>query len=176
MSKTLKIITISVLMVCLSILFLMFIFNLFYPRKYSLYVEKYSLEYNLNQNLVYSVINAESSFDKNAKSKTGAIGLMQIMPQTAQFIAEKLQEEFNPINLFDAETNIKYGCFYLNYLFNKFNSKNEVLSAYNAGETITRTWINQNDGILIVQYPETQNYVNKINNQIKVYAFLTKYL
>ena len=52
--------------------------SLFYPRKYSVYVEKYAEEYNLDENLVYSIIKAESKFDEKALSRRGAKGLMQI--------------------------------------------------------------------------------------------------
>lgn len=150
-------------------------FNVKYPLKYKREIIKYSNEYNLQPTFVASVINAESSFNTNATSKKGAIGLMQILPSTANYIASMLNEEFSTKNLYNPETNIKYGCYYLNYLSNKFYSATEVLCAYNAGESIVRSWLKDTnlskDGktLKTIPYNVTKNYTQKIIQNQKYY-------
>lgn len=146
-----------------------------YPIKYNELINKYSYQYNLDNNLVASLINEESSFNKNAVSSNGAIGLMQILPSTGEYIASLLNEDFEIELLFEPETNIRYGCFYLNYLNKKFSSESSVLCAYNAGETIVRSWLNDKDLSLDgntlskIPYKVTENYLNKINKGKKHY-------
>ena len=71
------------------------------------------------------------------------------------------------------QINIKYGCFYLRYLLNKFNNETYTLCAYNAGETVVRNWINSQNEFTIL-YPETENYVKKVQNAKKVYKVLNE--
>ena len=144
-----------------------------YPKKFTIEIQRYSKEYNLNLNFVYAVVKAESSFNHMVVSKSGAIGLMQIMPQTAVWIASELNEAFEIENLYNPEINIKYGCFYLRYLIDKFNNKTYALCAYNAGETVVRSWINSQSKFTIL-YPETKNYVKKVETAQKVYTILNK--
>jgi len=157
--------------------FLFFFYNLKYPVKYKDTISFYSKEYNLDKNVVSSIINEESSFNSRAISSSGAIGLMQIMPSTAKFIAnEILHEEYNREKLFLPETNIKYGCCYLNYLNKKFNGEKEVLCAYNAGEGLVRSWLNgreySDDGKTLseIPYKETNDYYTKVMNGKKHYV------
>lgn len=144
---------------------LFIVFNFFVLKKdYQFYVEKYSLEYNLESDLVYAVIKAESNFDEKAISKSGALGLMQIIPRTATWIAGEFGEVYEKQKLFEPETNIKYGCFYLNYLFKKFNDIKVVICAYNAGEGVVRNWIDTEGNLLEekIDYEETKIYLNRV--------------
>lgn len=148
--------------ICGLTVILFVIFNL--KKDYRFYVEKYSAEYGLEEEFVYAVIKAESNFDENAISKSGALGLMQIIPSTAKWIAGEFDEYYSKDRLLSAETNIKYGCFYLNYLFSKFKTMNEVICAYNAGETVVRGWLDEN-GLLIedkIEYEETKIYYQRV--------------
>lgn len=139
-----------------------------YPIKYKETISFYSAKYNLDSKLVASLINAESSFNPEAISTSGAIGLMQILPSTGEYIASILGEDYKAINLKDPTTNIKYGCFYLNYLSKKFSEEKTLLSAYNAGETVVSKWLKNEiyskDGRNLdnIPYPVTKNYVEKI--------------
>lgn len=139
-----------------------------YPIKYNAEIIRYSNDNNLDPTLVASLINVESSFNTNAKSSSGAIGLMQIMPQTGNFVAEMFKESFNEQNLYDVKTNIKYGCRYLKYLKDKFNNNKTMLYAYNAGEGSVNLWLKNkdysNDGVTLhdVPYKVTNEYVEKI--------------
>lgn len=151
-----------------------------YPLNYQGYIITYSKLYNLDPVLVASLINEESSFDKNAISSRGAKGLMQLMPQTAKYVCNLMNENYESINLFDPETNIKIGCYYLGYLTEKFDDTTSVLSAYNAGEYTVRLWLERKDNspdgktLLNIPYPQTKVYVNKILNGMKFYKFRIK--
>lgn len=176
--KNFVVITLTVIMCCLLGLALIALyFNIKYPLKYKNEILKYSSVYDLNPAFVASLINAESSFNSNAVSHKGAVGLMQILPSTAEYISKLINDEsFSTNNLFDPETNIKYGCFYLSYLKNRFYFEREVLCAYNAGETIVSGWLKNKDlsyngkQLNIIPYSVTQNYVNKIMEGKKHYT------
>ena len=104
-----------------------------YPTKFENIVVKNAREYLLEPALVYAVIKTESNFDEKAKSKSNALGLMQILPTTADWIAKELNVSFNESDLFVPEVNVRFGCFYLKYLYDKFGDTDVVVAAYNAG-------------------------------------------
>lgn len=145
--------------------------HVFYPVKFEKEIAKSSSEFGVEKALIISVINVESGFKENAKSASGAIGLMQIMPSTATWIAKELNEEYNEDCLYIPEYNIRFGTFYLNYLLNKFQNLDMVLACYNAGEGRVLEWINGSDSFNInkVQYKETANYILKVKNKYKIY-------
>ena len=148
----------------------------FYPKKYQAEVEYYSKINNFSPYLIYAVILQESSFNKNAVSYVGAVGLMQVMPKTATFIAKSLGEiEYD---LFDAKTNIKFGTYYLRYLLDKFSVLETALLAYNAGEGTVKNWLKDSeyskDGVTVFHVPfkETREYLEKILKYRKKYQKL----
>ncbi len=148
--------------------------------KYGDIVSRYSKEFELPPALIFAVIKTESGGKTSKVSSKGACGLMQIMPSTAEWFCNLNGYTYKKENLFDAEYNIKLGCAYLNYLFEKFEVKNTVLAAYNAGEGNVKEWLKQNayssDGINLKKIPftETQNYIIKVNNNNKSYNMLLK--
>ena len=156
---------------CVILFFLFFLINLIVcPKRYKNYVLVYAQEYDLEVPLVYAVIKTESDFDRQAVSRSGALGLMQILPTTAKWIAESLGEEYDKARMFDAETNIRYGCFYLRYLFDKFGDQKAVICAYNAGEGKVLDWIDEgglNDGR--IDYGETKRYLKKVSEYYNIY-------
>lgn len=173
MKKLIPIVGIVLTMtVCLVINFLMY--NLYYPLKYQSQIILYAEEYQLDEALICAIINTESSFEETAVSNKGAIGLMQIMPSTAKAISEALDENFDVEQLFSAETNIKYGCYYLSVLLKQFEFE-EALCAYNAGPSKVRGWLKNSeyssDGqhLNSIPYSETRNYVEKVKKNIKFY-------
>ncbi len=179
--EILRKITFYIIIVCITFFILFFGYmaiekSFFYPVKYKDYVLEYSKEFNLDSKLVFSTIKVESSFNKKAVSNKGAKGLMQITDSTGEFIAVKLQE--SNYDLFNEQTNIKFGCYYLRYLFNKFEDLTVVLCAYNAGEGNVNKWLSIKeysvDGKTLVKIPykETEEYVNKINKSFEKYKNL----
>lgn len=159
-------------LICVLTIFLFVIFNFFvFKRDYKFYVEKYSAKYGLEEAFVYAVIKAESDFNEKAISPSGALGLMQIIPLTAKWIAGEFDENYSKEKLLTAETNIKYGCFYLNYLFSKFNDEDVVICAYNAGEGAVKEWLDENGKLIEekITYAETKTYLSRVKNFYGVY-------
>ncbi len=170
---------ISIIFVTLAIV-LIYLFlclsYIFYPIKYKDTILLYSERYNIESNLVASLINAESGFDKDAISSKGAMGLMQLMPKTAEWLAEKLDIEYSEDKLFDPEYNIMLGTYYLSYLSQKFENVRTMLCAYNAGEGVVNSWLKNKDyssdgeTLDVVPYGDTLAYVEKIEKGLKIYA------
>lgn len=165
-----------VLSVILSFVAVLLVYNICtYPLKYKDSILKYSSEFNLSPSLVASVINSESGFDKDAVSSKGAVGLMQLKPDTALYMADYLGEKLDTEMLTDSDTNIKLGCCYLDYLFNKFNDEKTALASYNAGEGVVMRWLKNEeyskDGktLIKIPYKETENYVKNVISSKSIY-------
>ena len=147
-----------------------------YPYPYQELVELYAKANGVDSALVASVIMNESRFQNDARSPRGAIGLMQIMPETAQWIAVQLGDDnFSLKKLREPETNIRYGVWYLAELQREFAGNNILaLAAYNAGRGTVRDWIEEGDwpwtfhALDKIPYPETRSYVkNVLQNRIR---------
>lgn len=151
-----------------------------YPLKYEEQVEKYSAEYGLDKLLVYAIIKAESDFDENANSISGAKGLMQMMEGTVQDVVNSLGlDNDKTYNLYDAETNIMLGTKYFSELLENYNNNQYLaLAAYNAGTGNVKKWIEKGiikeDGSDIENIPfkETNIYVRKILQNYRIYQEL----
>lgn len=150
-----------------------------YPKKYEEYVYKYSEELNMDPMLTFAIIKTESNFNANIESKSGAIGLMQLMDKTAQEQAKKLNIEYKKEMLNNPEINLKLGLNYFDMLLDYFN-QNYVLAfaAYNAGLGNVQKWIQEgtikSDGSDIENIPfkETNMYVRKIIRNYGIYKDL----
>lgn len=150
-----------------------------YPQKYAAAVSEYSKQYDVDESIIYAIIKCESGFNAMAYSKAGAIGLMQITPDTYKWAAGKLGEKnVNESSLYDAHTNIKYGCYIYSFFKNEFEVDKTALAAYNAGRGKVLSWLedkqNSEDGIILssIPYPETETYVKKVLLTQKIYKFL----
>jgi soluble lytic murein transglycosylase len=152
-----------------------------HPQDFSMYISQYSAEYNVPESVIYAVIKVESDFDARAKSSVGARGLMQMMPKTFEWLTgeEHLGEHLDTSELYDPEVSIRYGTYYLNYLYKKFNYNwDTALAAYNGGEGNVRKWLDDprysNDGVTLydIPYDETKSYVKKVNKEIDTYKKL----
>ena len=134
------------------------------------------LEYSDTPALVFAVMKAESGFREKAVSEAGAVGLMQLMPATAQFVCEQNQMVFDAKRLYEGEYNVMLGCIYLDYLLSRFADVKTALAAYNAGEGVVRSWLKNtqysDDGLHLqsIPYPETNNYVKKVLKYQKIYT------
>ena len=149
------------------------ILKILYPIKYEEYVYKYSEKLNIDPMLTFAIIKTESNFNEKAESKSGAIGLMQLMENTAKEQARKLKMEYNKEMLYEPYINLKLGLNYFNSLLDYYN-QNYILAfaSYNAGLRNVQKWIEEGiikeDGSDIENIPfkETNLYVRKI---IKTY-------
>ena len=153
-----------------------------YPYDYQDTINFYADRYEVDRNLVASVILAESKFRQDATSVHGARGLMQIMPETGSWIATQIEDDsFSVDKLYNVNMNIKYGTWYLSELQTEFEG-NEVLAlaAYNAGRGNVYEWmekyhwdINFKDYTKI-PFPETREYVKRVLENKKHYNKLYK--
>lgn len=173
MNKKFFIISYFFVLIFFIIFLSVFIFFDLYPQKYVSIIKKYAKEYDISPALVASVINVESGYKKEAISPVGAVGLMQIMPQTAKWIE-------GDVNLKDVNTNIKVGCKYLAYLKTQFSSFECVIASYNAGPNKVKIWLNNKDfstdgiNLKTTPYKETNEYIKKVKKNLKVYNLFYK--
>jgi len=164
----------------LLILMMSMFITILFPINYRVYIEKYSSEYNIDPMLISAIINVESGFNIDAISNKGAMGLMQIMPNTGKWAAENLDyPNFNSDMLRLPEINIQMGTWYLNQLNSEFEGDlNLILAAYNAGSGNVNKWlVNEEysyDGKTLNKIPfnETEKYLDKVKINYKVYNFL----
>lgn len=143
---------------------------------------EYSGKNKVDPFLVAAVIKNESNFDRKAVSKVGAIGLMQIMPETGEWIAGQMGiDKFDVRDLYRTDANIRLGCWYLGELEYEFQ-RNWVLMmvAYNAGRGNTKDWMQENswnydfNRIEDIPYSDTREYVKKVLHDRDEYYKLYK--
>lgn len=153
-----------------------------YPYPFKEKVEYYADRYNVDSDLIAGVILAESKFNQEATSNYGAKGVMQIMPETALWIAKQIEDDsFSVENLYIPDTNIKYGTWYLSELQEEFEG-NEILmlAAYNAGRGNVHDWMKKYHWNMNfkdyekIPFPETREYVKKVLNNKQEYNRLYK--
>ena len=171
-----------IVVLIIAILFVLFkdkLLKMLYPKTYSEIVSVYAEEYDVEENLIYAVIKAESNFDSSAVSNRDAIGLMQIVEETAVDVAKKNNIEINTENIeeeiLDIDNNINIGTKYLSTLLTQYGNIEVALAAYNAGIGTVNNWIEKQvikaDGSDIenIPYKETNNYVRKILRDYHIY-------
>jgi len=173
------------LLVLLLILSFIFIFpaapikKVLYPYPYRTIIEEYAEEYNVDPLLVISVIRAESKFRPNSESPKGALGLMQLMPETAKWIADTIGDgSYELSKLKDPARNIQYGTWYIASLEKEFRDITLVLAAYNGGRGHVNEWIRTEQLNLEeiktqdIPFRETREYVEKVLANYEVYKEL----
>lgn len=150
----------------------------FYPREYEEIVSEYSVVYSVPESLIYAVIKCESGFRPDAVSSAGATGLMQLMPDTFNWVSG-LCGDGEPVgDITDPDANIKYGTFYLNFLYDRFGNWETAIAAYNAGHGRVANWLKDSrysdDGVTLKEIPikETENYVKKVTDNWEQYKKL----
>jgi soluble lytic murein transglycosylase len=125
-----------------------------YPLAYETIIRGHARNYDLDAALLAAVIYQESKFEADARSDAGAIGLMQLRPETAKGIAVRTGgSRFRVDDLYDPEINVRYGSWYLRHLLDKYGTEERALTAYNGGQG------NLDRGIV---YPETRHYVERV--------------
>ena len=152
-----------------------------YPREYAEYVEVYAEAYGVPEGLVYAVIRTESSFDSGAVSPVGAVGLMQLMPSTFEWLTDdKLFEHLESGMLYDPETNIKYGTYCLSFLYDRYGDWELALAAYNGGLGNVDKWLEDDryadadgeGGLKRIPFKETRQFVARVTDAWEMYERL----
>jgi soluble lytic murein transglycosylase len=149
------------------------------PLRHASAIRREAADKHLDPALVAAVIYAESKFDDDDRtSSAGALGLMQLLPSTARFIAQRTGgTRFTTADLATPDVNIAYGSWYLRYLLDRYGgNKVLALAAYNGGETNVNRWLaaaqaRGNDfGVSDIPFPETRAYVAKVLTAEREYA------
>ncbi|MBA2614369.1 MAG: lytic transglycosylase domain-containing protein [Actinobacteria bacterium] len=140
-----------------------------YPLAYEHVIVGHARNYQLDPALLAAVIYRESKFDAEARSRSGAVGLMQLLPSTAKGIAVHTGgKAFVVADLVDPEINVRYGAFYLRRLLRKYEDERLALAAYNAGQRNVDEWLASDGGR--IGFPETRQYVREVLELREVYA------
>lgn len=156
-----------------------FFYRVSYPNSYDDFVIKYAEENNLPTELVYGVIHTESNMDPAVVSSVGARGLMQITEDTYDWAKMRMGgDDTTYDDLFDAETNIKYGCYILRLLIDRFDDLQTALCAYHAGAGNVQNWLTMSeyssDGKIVdkIPYKNTHWYVDRVLSTMDIYKGL----
>jgi len=151
-----------------------------YPLGYTQIIGEQCDERGIDPILVCSIIKCESSFDPDAVSSIGARGLMQITEETFDWIRWRLDEEdkVDYDDVFDPETNIRYGVYLLSYLFDHFENEEAAVAAYHAGVNCVDGWLKDknysSDGKTLkeIPYRDTAYYVSQVSRTKEIYESL----
>jgi len=152
----------------------------FYPQPHKEIVFTQAQEHGIDPYLVFAIIRAESKYEDAAESPVGAKGLMQIMPETAQWIAKQRgMGALEPDSLHDPQVNISLGCWYLADLSREFDGRLPlVIAAYNAGRgrvsewQAAGVWDGQAETIDRIPFQETRNYVRNVLANYEAYQII----
>ncbi|MBI5232156.1 MAG: lytic transglycosylase domain-containing protein [Coriobacteriales bacterium] len=138
----------------------------YYPLNHEAAIADSSQRHGVNPYLVAAVINAESGFVVGQRSPAGAVGLMQVLPSTADELAERGvvdASRFPPDKLSDPSVNIEYGTAYLRHLIRRYHEVETALAAYNAGLRHADEWAEEGGDIRdAIEFPETRHYVLRV--------------
>jgi len=151
--------------------------RLWYPLAYEQEIREHAERNALEPALVAAVIHAESGFVPDSESSKGAVGLMQVLPSTASFLASQPDRPSpSPARLLEPEVNIAYGTRYLAYLLDRFGSVPRALAAYNGGEANVRRWLAERraEGRTLrlpedIPFGETRRYVRRVTELLPIY-------
>ncbi|MFI3174725.1 MAG: lytic transglycosylase domain-containing protein [Bacillota bacterium] len=163
------VLTFILLIAVLSVMVYKIALPKYLPLAYETEITTFSEVHNLDKDFVCAVIYTESKFQKEAVSSAGAVGLMQIIPETGEWVQGHLGLPIEDLDLTDPAQNINIGCWYLQWLMEKFdNNYTLVLAGYNAGHNKVAQWLENDeysyDGTNLdaIPFPETDRYVKKV--------------
>ncbi len=151
--------------------------RLWYPLEYEEAIREHAERNDLDPALIAAVIHTESGFVPDSRSSEGAVGLMQVLPATARFVADQPRRPSPPPHrLEDPEVNIAYGSRYMRYLVDSFGSVPKALAAYNGGESNVRRWLAESEarGTRLrmpedIPFSETRAYVGRVSDLTPIY-------
>lgn len=140
-----------------------------YPIKYADEIAAVAAQYDVDPYLIAAVARTESSFDPDAESGVGAVGLMQFLPSTAEWVTtlDAWKGPKDPV-LTDPADSLELGACYLSYLLQRFDSRTAAIAAYNAGPNRVASWIKEaggedDFGVADIAYTETKNFVGRVD-------------
>lgn len=146
---------------------------------YEEYVTKYCEEYGVDSLFIYAMMKQESSFEPDAVSVDNARGLLQLTEETYDWVKWRMGESGGSFDdMFDPETNIRYGVWLTAYLFDRFENEKTVLAAYHAGMNITAEWLKNPEysengkTLTVIPYDDTRYHVKKVMGYYKEYKEL----
>lgn len=180
MNKTFRFLLLLLLLGSLLIGGIFLALHLLYPQKYESQIAALSAEYDVEESLIYAVIDCESGFRTDVRSDAGAIGLMQLTPDAFSWVQRKIDGSvtMDADALSDPETNLRYGVALLHLHLTEFGTVEEALAAYHAGRGKVNEWLSDEavsvDGktLASIPYGDTRNYVSKVVRTQKIYRFL----
>ena len=146
-------------------------FRAVYPMHFNDRILSVSGDYALDPAMVAAVVRWESGFRSDAVSPRGAIGLMQILPETGRWIAEQLgMLPFAVEQLYDPRINLQFGAWYLRTLLDRFGHLEDALAAYNAGPSRLERWRKTGEA----PFPETAEYIDRVRRAIPIYRIVLR--
>ena len=171
---------VAVLLIYAAVLNIPNLLKLLYPIEHKEIIIKYGQMHNVDPLLLAALIKTESNFEPRAESRKGAKGLMQITPSTGEWIAKTIGvNDFNEDMLFDPETNIMLGSWYIEHLTNYYKGSFElVFAAYNGGRGNVDKWLKDknlsSDGITLdtIPFSETKKYLEKLRKNYNIYKII----
>lgn len=150
--------------------------RLWYPMEHAGAINGEAAASGVPSDLIAAVIYRESKFSEDARSDQGAVGLMQVLPETALWIHRQPGgPAAPPERLAEPAVNIAYGTWYLHYLMDKYGSQELALAAYNGGESNLRRWLEtaRSGGQILqtedIPFPETRGFVAGVQDAKEVY-------
>lgn len=153
-----------------------------HPRRYADLVSAASAQYGVPEAVLYGVMKSESGFDTGAVSRAGAVGLMQIMPETFRWVTdEMLFEHLEDGMMYDPETSIRYGAWLLARYYARYGNWQCALAAYNAGPGRVDSWLSDEKyadgegGLKKIPFKETRQYVGRVTRAADAYRRLWGY-
>ncbi len=175
-----RIIWLLLLVAVLTLLGSKSFWRVFYPLPYKELIFSQAAKNNVDPYLVAAIIKTESNFAPSAESPMGARGIMQIMPDTGAWAAEKMGlRDFHPDDLYDPKTSIRIGCWYISNLNTEFRgNKMLVIAAYNGGRGNVREWLEkgrwtgEHASVDQIPFTETREYVKKVLRNYSWYRYL----
>ncbi|HRS21989.1 MAG TPA: lytic transglycosylase domain-containing protein [Clostridia bacterium] len=171
---------VAVLLIYAALLNIPNLLKLLYPIEHKEIIIKYGQMHKVDPLLLAALIKTESNFEPRAESRKGAKGLMQITPSTGEWIAKTIGvNDYNEDMLFDPETNIMLGSWYIEHLTNYYKGSFElVFAAYNGGRGNVDKWLKDknlsSDGITLdtIPFSETKNYLEKLRKNYNIYKMI----
>ncbi|HRU41015.1 MAG TPA: lytic transglycosylase domain-containing protein [Candidatus Diapherotrites archaeon] len=170
----------AVLLIYAAVLNIPSLLKLLYPIEHKEIIIKYGQMHKVDPLLLAALIKTESNFEPRAESRKGAKGLMQITPSTGEWIAKTIGvNNFNEDMLFDPETNIMLGSWYIEHLTNYYKGSFElVFAAYNGGRGNVDKWLKDknlsSDGMTLdtIPFSETKKYLEKLKKNYNIYKMI----